>query len=410
MPRHTAPLSARKVESARTTEKPVKLFDGGGLYLLVTKTGKNWKLKYRYGGRECKLSLGAYPAVSLEMARRLRQEARVLLADGIDPMAARKSPADTSQAPTLEAVVREWYSVSAASWSKGHSRMVMSRVERYIIPTLGCMPISDVTAKDILASLRLIEAAGHYETSHRVRSIISQVYVFALVSGVAGVTGNPAAGLGRVLRSPNTRHMSAILDADEFSVMLKDSNNYPGSLQVKCALRLAPLLFVRPGELRKMQWAHLSGERWVIPGEEMKMRNPHIVPLSRQSLAILEELRPLTGHGKYVFAGRDAHRPMSENTVNMALRTMGWGPEKVTGHGFRATARTMLHETLGFSPDAIEAQLAHAVPDRLGAAYNRSQHLEERVRMMQAWADYLDDLKRDKGDRPVLVAKVVSLY
>lgn len=356
---------------------------------------KGWRFKYRFNGRSRLISFGIYPDVSLELARQRRQEARELLARGIDPVDIRNAPAEHPVGETVAELARQWIDVASGDWAEGHARMIRSRMERYVLPALGSRLIAEVTTKDVLEALRPIEAIGYYETAHRVRSIIGQIFLFALASGTDGVTGNPAAGLGRALRSPAKRHMSAILDPVELGRLLRDSDGYPGAFQVRCALQLAPLLFVRPGELRQMQWAHIDMAvcRWTIPAGEMKMKVSHVVQLSKQARQILDALRPLTGHMKYVFAGRQASRPMSPNTINMALRAMGWGPEKVTGHEFRATARTMLHETLGFSPDAIEAQLAHAVPDRLGGAYNRTQHLEERTRMMQAWADYLDGLK-----------------
>ena len=387
------------------------LFDGGGLFLYIPvarfdETGrplqasKWWRFKYRFGGKGHLISFGTYPAVSLEQAREQRRSARLLLAQGINPSEDRRRPAlpvAEMSLVTFASVAADWHAVASTDWAPGHARMIKSRMERYILPALGGMPIVEITTPIVMDVLRSIEEKGYIETTHRVRSIVSQVFVFAAVSGVPGVTGNPAHGIGRVLKRPATAHMSAILKADELGRLLRDIDSYPGSAVVASALRLAPMLFVRPGELRKAQWDHmdLDGGMWTIPAEEMKMRIPHVVPLSRQAVEVLRKLRPLTGREKYVFAGRSPSRPMSENTINVALRTMGWGPEKIVGHGFRATARTMLHERLGFTPDAIEAQLAHAVPDRLGGAYNRTQHIEERTRMMQAWADYLDELKGD---------------
>lgn len=395
MPRQTAPLSARRVDTVKPGDKPTKLFDGGGLFLLVTPSGgKLWRLKYLFDGKEKTLALGKYPYVTLEMARKGRQDAREHLAQGIDPSTL-KEKAGRAAIVTVESVAHDWIKVAAANWTEGHTHTVRSRMNKYVIPPLGNRHITEITARDIMEVLRQIEASGLYDTAHRIRSLFEQIFTYAMITGVEGVTGNPAAGLSRALRNPPTKHMSAILDPKELSRLLLDIDGYPGSFTVRCALKLAPMLFVRPGELRKMQWEHIDIEAalWTIPAEEMKMRKPHIVPLPKQALAVLGELRQHTMERKYVFSGRQRTRPMSENTVNMALRTMGWGPEKVTGHGFRATARTMLHETLNFSPDAIEAQLAHAVLDRLGSAYNRAQHLEERTRMMQTWADYLDGLK-----------------
>jgi len=421
MSRSVLPLSAKKVEAAKATEKPQTLFDGGGLFLFIpakkyTKDGKQlpvsrwWRLKYNFNGKSCLLSLGTYPDISLEEARERRQKARNLLANGINPSEERKqrsaaeSLSKEIERNTFERVARQWLEIARTEWTDGHTRTVISRLERDILPPLGTRQISDITTKDVLAALRLVEERHAYESAHRIKTIIGQVFNFAIVSDIPGVENNPAAGLSKVLKQPNKKSMAAILNPDKLGRLLVDIDNYAGSFVVRCALKLAPMLFVRPGELRNAKWKDIDMERraWQLPLEDTKLTlkekarrkgQVHTVPLAWQAVEVLQALQPFTGSSEYVFPGRAASRVLSENTVNQALRTMGWDQETVTGHGFRATARTMLHETLGFSPDAIEAQLGHRVPDRLGAAYNRTQHLDERTRMMQAWADYLDSLK-----------------
>lgn len=421
MAKRITPLSARRVETIKAADKPQTVFDGQGLFLFIpaqkySKEGKLlpaskwWRFKYRFGGKSCMISLGVYPDVSLEDARIRRQEARTLLAQGINPSEERKRRKSAQRAEeqiqqnTLEKVARQWFEVAQTEWTYGHSRTVLSRLERDILPPLGGKLISEITTKDVLAALRLVEARQAYESAHRIKTIISQIFTFAIVSDIPGVAYNPAAGLSKVLKQPRTKSMAAILDPEVLGRLLRDIDGYAGSHIVRAALKLSPMLFVRPGELRNAKWndIDLDGQVWRIPVEDMKFTlrekeqrkgQVHTVPLARQAIEVLQELHPFTGGSQYVFPGRAASRVMSENTVNQAMRTLGWDSATVTAHGFRATARTMLHETLGFSPDAIEAQLGHRVPDRLGTAYNRTQHIEERKRMIQAWADYLDGLK-----------------
>ncbi len=423
MPRRVVPLSAKKVEAAKATEKPQTLFDGGGLFLFIpakkySREGKPlpvskwWRLKYNFNEKGCLLSLGTYPDISLEEARERRQKARNLLANGINPREDRKersaaeSLSKEIERNTFERVARQWLEVARTEWTDGHARTVISRLERDILPPLGNRLISEITTKDVLAALRLVEARQAYESAHRIKTIIGQVFNFAIVSDIPGVENNPAVGLSKVLKQPNKKSMAAILDPEKLGRLLVDIDSYAGSFVVRCALKLAPMLFVRPGELRNAKWKDVDMERqaWQLPVEDTKLTlkekarrkgQVHAVPLSRQVVEVLRALQPFTGRSQYIFPGRAASRVISENTVNQALRTLGYDRETVTGHGFRATARTMLHETLGFSPDAIEAQLGHRVPDRLGDAYNRTKHLDERYQMMQAWADYLDTLKTD---------------
>ena len=285
----------------------------------------------------------------------------------------------------------------------------MSRIQRDILPPLGSKLISDITTRDILDALRIVESRQAFETAHRIKTIIGQIFSFALISNIPEVNSNPAAGLNRLLKKPQKKNMAAILDPAEFGRLLADIDTYAGTFIVKCAMKLAPMLFVRPGELRNAKWADMDIDKgiWNLPTEDTKLTvqekakrkgQVHAVPLSNQAVAILKELHPFTNRSQFVFPGRAASRVMSGNSVNQAMRTMGWDGETVCGHGFRATARTMLHETLNFSPDAIEAQLGHRVPDRLGSAYNRSKHLKERTRMMQVWSDYLEKIKGVKAE------------
>lgn len=405
------PLTDKKIENAKPAAKPQHLFDGEGLYLLVTPAGgKLWRLKYRFGGKPCLLSLGSYPEISLKEARERRQAARNQIANCINPSEARKQAEAEKvlnqeiKANTLEKVARDWHEVARHDWTEGHATTVLSRMERDIFPPLGKRPIHEITAREVLAALRLVEDRQAFESAHRIKTIIGQIFTFALITGIPGVENNPAAGLSKALKQPYKKSMAAILDPVKLGQLLRDIDSYAGSIVSRCALRLAPLLFVRPGEFRNAKWTdiNLDAGVWNLPVEDMKLTlkekakrkgQIHEVPLSTQAVAILQELHPYTADSPFVFKGRSASRAMSENTVNAALRMLGYDKDEITGHGFRATARTLLHETLGFSPDAIEAQLGHVVPDRLGSAYNRTKHLEERRKMMQHWSDYLDGLK-----------------
>lgn len=409
MPKTVKPLTDTKIRNARYP-KDKTLFDGGGLFMIVTpKGGKWWRFKYTYTGKSKMLSFGIYPDISLEEARERRLKARNLLANGIDPGEQRKEQKTAAaieqeaQQNTLERIAWQWFDIAKANWTEGHAITVESRMKRDIIPQLGKKLITEITAQDVLSALRLVEDRQAYESAHRIKTIIGQIYTFAIVSGIA--SNNPASGLSKALKQPYKKSMSAILDQGKFAALLRDIDDYAGSFIVRCALKLAPMLFVRPGELRNAKWQNIALDKavWQLPVEDMKLTiqekarrkgETHAVFLSTQAVAILQELYKLTGEGVYVFPGRAASRVMSENTINQALRALGYDGETVTAHGFRATARTMLHETLKFSPDAIEAQLGHAVPDRLGSAYNRTKHLEERKIMMQAWANYLDELKQ----------------
>ncbi len=397
MPIPIVPLSDAQIKRSKPQDKPYRLFDGGGLCLYISIAGsKSWQYRYKINGKRTTMTLGSYPDVGLAKARELHREARALLGKGVNPIDARNRQDEPEQHGTLfSTVAREWYEIAKSEWTEGHAKKIFYRLERDVMPVLGNMVIGDITAQDVLRTLRFVEDRGAIDTAHRVKGIISQVFIHGLITGVEGIVANPAAGLSRVLRKPKVRHMPAITDPDELARLLRSIDAYKGAYITKCALRLAPMLFVRPGELRSAEWEeiNLDDAVWRIPANKTKTGEFLIVPLSRQVVALLQDLQLFTGDDRYVFQGRADNSFMSDNTLLKALRMLGWSADKVTIHGFRATARTFLHERLGFSPDAIEAQLGHRVPDRLGGAYNRTKHLDERTRMMQAWADYLDELK-----------------
>ncbi|OPY77564.1 MAG: putative prophage CPS-53 integrase [Syntrophorhabdus sp. PtaU1.Bin153] len=397
MPKRITPLSGTKVRTAKSKGKPVAMFDGGGLYLLITPSGgKLWRFKYRFEGKEKLLSLGAYPEISLLDARQRRDEARRQVVHGIDPSALRKAQkqVETEETETFEVIAREWHTKFTPTWTSGHATKLFSAMTRDLFPWIGARPIKELKAPELLAALRRIESRGTLETAHRVRGLLGQIFRYAVATGRA--ERDPAADLRGSLPQPKEGHHAAITDPKEVGPLLRALDGYQGHFVVKCALRLAPLLFVRPGELRHAEWSEidLDSAVWSISAEKMKTKEAHIVPLPHQAVEILTELQALTGASRYVFpSGRTFARPMSNNAVNAALRRMGFDKDTMTGHGFRAMARTILDEVLQLNPYVIEAQLAHKVPDPLGRAYNRTTHLSERRKMMQKWADYLDGLK-----------------
>lgn len=400
------PLSDTAIRKVKPAEKSQRLYDSGGLYLEVSPAGgKWWRLKYRYGGKEKRLSLGTYPDTGLADARSKRDAARRLLAGGTDPgehRKAEKAAGEDRAANSLEVVAREWHAKQATKWVKDHADRTMLRLENDIFPWLGKRPIAEVTAKDLLGAVNRIADRGAVESAHRALQTCGQVFRYAIATGRAD--RNPAADLRGALPPVKQTHLAAITDPDKVGGLLRAMDAYSGSFVTKCALRLAPLVFVRPGELRNAEWAEIDLDRaeWNIPAAKMKMREPHLVPLSAQAVAILSELQALTGRGQYVFpSARSPKRPMSNNAVLSALRRMGFDKDEMSGHGFRAMARTILDETLQFRPDYIEHQLAHAVKDPNGRAYNRTAHLPERRKMMQGWADYLDALRLDTKVVPI---------
>jgi integrase len=392
------PLTDTAIRKAKPADKPFKLFDERGLLLLVAPAGgKWWRFRYRFDGKHKSLSMGVYPDVPLAKAREKRDAARKLLADGIDPSKNRKAQkaarADRN-ANSFEVVAREWFAKFKPNWVDAHSDKVIRRLERDIFPWIGGMAISDVEAPDLLACLRRVESRGTVETAHRALQSCGQIFRYAVATGRAG--RDPSGDLRGALAAVKGTHLASITEPMAVGGLLRACDSYQGSIVTKCALRLAPLVFVRPGELRKAEWTEINFDdaEWNIPADRMKMREPHLVPLSTQAVAILRELNALTGGKRYVFPGaRTNGRPMSDNAILAALRRMGFAKDEMSGHGFRAMARTILDEVLGVRPDFIEHQLAHAVRDPNGRAYNRTAHLTERRKMMQQWADYLDKLK-----------------
>ena len=389
------PLTNTALRNAKAGPNPIRLFDGGGMYLEVSPTGgKWWRLKYRYAGKEKRLSLGVYPEISLKDARERRDQARKLLAEGIDPSEQRKalkaSRADRA-ANSFEVVTREWYAKHSPNWAEIHADRIIRRFEHDIFPWMGGRPVAEISAPELLAVVRRIEARGALETAHRALGACGQVFRYAVATGRA--ERDASADLRGALPPVKGEHFAAITDPKRVGELLRALDGYQGTLTVQCALRLAPLVFVRPGELRRAQWADIDLDAAEWRYTVTKTDTPHIVPLSTQAVAILRELHGLTGGGQYVFpGGRSPKRPMSDNAILAAMRRMGIGKDEMSGHGFRAMARIILDEVLGVRPDLIEHQLAHAVRDPNGRAYNRTAHLPERRKMMQAWADYLDAL------------------
>jgi integrase len=388
-------LSDVKARNAKPKEKPYKLSDARGLYLLVSPAGgKYWRFDYRYAGKRKTLALGIYPDVSLAEAHSRLAEARNALAQGTEPQAPKKSLRHSqTDENSFESVAREWHAKHLPTWSTGHSTTIIARLEHDVFPLIGSKPVHELTAPDVLRVLRRIEHRGALETAHRIKMVCGQVFRYAIATGRAD--RNPAADLKDALPPVKPKHQAAITDPEQFKGLLRAIDAYQGSFVVRCALQIQALTFVRPGELRHAEWSKIDLEagQWNIPPERMKMKIAHAVPLCSQALRILKELHPLTGSGRYIFpGGRTTSRPLSENAVLAALASMGY-KDIMTGHGFRATARTMLDEVLQQRVDLIEHQLAHAVRDPNGRAYNRTAHLPARRDMMQLWADYIDGLK-----------------
>jgi integrase len=390
------PLTDTALKAAKPTGKSQRLFDGAGLYLEISPAGgKWWRFKYRFDSKEKRLSLGVYPDVSLKEARERRDEMRRLIANGVDPGVNRKIQKTAKlerSANSFEVIAREWYAKHSPGWAASHSSKIIRRLEKDVFPWIGGRPISEISAPELLTVLRRIEGRGTLDTAHRAGGNCSQVFRYAIATGRAW--RDPVPDLRGALPPTRGGNFAAITDPAKVGALLRAIDAFEGTFVVQSALRLAPLIFVRPGELRRAQWEEIDFDRaewryWVT-----KTKTEHSVPLAAQSLAILKDLHPLTGHGRHVFPGRDPKQPMSEAAVNAALRRMGYDTKtEITGHGFRAMARTILAEELHQKPEVIEHQLAHKVPDALGTAYNRTKFMKERRVMMQLWADYLDKLK-----------------
>ena len=389
------------IAKAKATGKPSKTFDGGGLFLFATpQGGKLWRLKYRFGGKEKLLSLGVYPDVPLKAARVKRNKAREQLAAGIDPGAQRKEAKaavvrETVQsARTFQFVAEEWLAKQASKRSDSTMQKARWMLTAFAYPSIGAHPIDEIKTSDLLACLRTLEARGVLETASRLQQRMNAICSYAVACDY--MTRNPAADLKGTLETPITTPRAAIIDPVKIGELLRAIEGFDGYLVTGYALRLSALTFVRPGEIRGAQWSEFDFTEnvWRIDAKRMKMKAGHDVPLSRQALELLSELKPLSGSGRLLFPGvRSIERPISENTLNAALRTLGFSGDVMTAHGFRAMASTRLNEMMQFKPDAIERALAHKEPNKVRAAYDRSEHWAERVKMMQVWADYLDTLR-----------------
>ena len=395
------PLTDIAVKSANPKESQYKLFDGGGLFLLIAPSGgKWWRLKYRFGGREKLLSLGTYPLVSLKDARERRDEAKKLLANSVDPGLHRqavKTSTLSEHANTFEIVAREWFAKHAPALVESPSKKILSRLEKQLFPFIGACPIREIEAPHLLAAVAHAEKRGAVETAHRLVQLCGQVFRYAIITGRA--KHDISADLRGALQAVTVQHRAAITEPQKIGALLRAIDGYQGYFPLTCALRLAPLLFLRPGELRQGEWAEISFDaaELRVPPTKMKMRQMHIVPLCSQALSILEELRPITGQRRYLFPSiRAASRPITDEALLAPLPRKGFTKEEMSVHGFRGMASTILNEK-GYNRDWIERQLAHGERNGVHAAYNYAEYLPERRRMMQEYADYLSELKEKTG-------------
>lgn len=393
------PLSDTAIRAAKPASKAFKLSDEKGLYLFITPAGgKLWRYNYRFGGIRKTLAIGQYPEVTLKDARARLDDARKLLANEIDPgvvKKAQKAAKHERAANSFEIVARRWHEKNMAHWTPAYAKRNLQLLERDVFAWIGGEPIADLEAPKFLEVARRIEKRGAIETAHRALQACSQIMRFAVAEGLA--SRDPVGDLRGALKTAPVKHMASVTDPVRVAEILRMFDAFQGTFPVQCALKLAPMVFTGPGELRQAQWADIDLEAglWSIPAEKMKMRQAHIVPLSCQAVEILRELHPLTGHLEHAFPGaRDPKRSMSEAAINAAMRRLGIDTqEELTGHGFRAMARTILHEVLGYPPEVIEQQLAHKAAGPLGEAYARAKFLDQRVEMMQMWSDYLEKLK-----------------
>ncbi|HMT94621.1 integrase arm-type DNA-binding domain-containing protein [uncultured Thiothrix sp.] len=389
--------TAIKAAKTKPDGKPAKHTDGGGLYLFVMQSGKYWRYDYTHEAKRKTLALGVYPDINLKTAREKHQEARELLARGIDP-SEYKQQAKAEQIAitenTFEAIALEWLVKMKPTWKSDHADKLMSRFVNDVFPWLGNQPIATIEPPDILKCLRRVEERGAVETAHRIKQTIGQVFRYAVGTGRA--QRDQTTDLKGALPAYRGKSFSAIIEPLQVGQLMRDIQGYAGHLETRIALQLSAYLFQRPNEICAMEWAEIDVDKavWSIPANKMKMGQAHLVPLPKQCLDLLAEIKPLTGHRRYVFPSMtDSTKPMSNNTVRQALRRMGYDNATMTAHGFRAMARTLLDEALEVNPIYIEQQLAHAVKDANGTAYNRTKHLKQRIAMMQQWADYLDTLR-----------------
>jgi len=395
------PLTDAQIRSAKPDIKTYKLFDSGGLYLEVAPSGgKWWRLKYRVDRKEKRISLGVYPTIGLKEARERREEAKKMLAQGVDPSAQRKAVKASiisKEENTFEAVAREWFDKHVSTLAPSYGKKVRSLLERQIFPVFGGKPIAEIEPTDILKAARPIEERGAVETAHRLIQLCGQLLRYGIATG--RLKYDITQGLHGALPKVTVQHMATITDKKRIGELLRAIDAYGGFLPIKCALRLAPMFFARPSELQKAEWAEFDFEaaEWRIPAVKMKMKQRHIVPLSRQAIKVLEELRVYTGHGRFLFPSiRTDTKPIALESMLVAIRSMGFTKEEMTMHGFRGMASTILNEQ-GYNRDWIERQLAHGERDGIRAAYNYAEYLPERRRMMQEWSDFLDGLRVQTG-------------
>jgi integrase len=393
------PLTNTAIRNAKPSTKPARLFDGGGLYLEVSPAGgKLWRLKYRFDGKEKRLALGAYPAVSLTSARDRRDQARKLLAEGTDPSEQRKAAKATRAglaANTFEVIGREWYAKTAPMLADNTKGKLLRFLETDVFPWIGARTIASLAAADLIKVIERIEQRGALDIARRVHNYMGRIFRYAVGRGLVSRDPSRDIELKDILPPEDVQHHASVTEPKAVGGLLRAIDGFTGAFGTRCALRLAALVFVRPGELRHAEWTEFDFDKaeWRIPAGKMKMKEQHIVPLTAQAIAVLREIQPLTRTGRYVFPSeRGDGRPMSENTINAALRRMGYAKHEMTGHGFRSMASTLLHE-LGLPHAVIERQLAHGERNKVSAAYNFAEHLPERRKMMQQWADYLDKLK-----------------
>lgn len=400
-------LSDAKAKTATVPEgkTQIRLSDAGGMYLQVTPTNKYWRMNYRFGGKQKTLAIGIYPQVTLKEARAKRDAAKKLLEANIDPsqrkQAEKRKEQALKQTSTFEGVASEWIAKKSTIWVKTTITHTQAKLDRHILPWIGSLPVADIEAPDVLSVILRAEKRGTIETAHRLKMICSQVFRYAVATGK--IKSDPTRDLQGAIAPIVNQHRATIIEPKKVGALLRAIQEFDGTFVVQCALRITPYVFVRPGELRHAEWSEINldmGE-WRIPAEKMKMRITHIVPLAKQALDILRELQPLTGGSKYVFPSiRNPARPMSENTVNAALRRLGFGKDEICAHGFRAMASTLLHEQ-GWKSDIIERQLAHKEGNAIKGAYNHARHLPERIKLMQHWADYLDALRTGADVIPI---------
>ncbi len=393
------PLTDTAIRNVKPIAKSFRLADSGGLYLEVSPSGgKLWRFKYRFDRKQKMMALGVYPDVSLASARDRRDAARKLLADGTDPSAHRKA-AKTMRAGlaanTLEVIGREWYAKTAPTMADTTKEKLLRRLEVDVFPWLGNRPIGGIVAGDLIKVIERIEQRGAVDLAKRVHNAVGRIFRYAVGRGLAPRDPSRDIELKDILPPADVQHHASVTDPKEVGGLLRAIDGFTGSFSTRCALLIAPLVFVRPGNLRHAEWSEIDFDKaeWRIPAGKMKVKEQHIIPLSTQAVAILREIHPLTGRNRYVFASeRAGGKAMSENTINAALRRMGYAKDEMTGHGFRSMASTLLHE-LGLPHAVIERQLAHGERNKVSAAYNFAEHLPERRKMMQQWADYLDKLK-----------------